>query len=169
MDVLGWFEDDQYPVAPITYERLTVRCLLQDEQGRYIFVHVLGTDEFGKRDYIESIGGGVEENESLMEALSRECQEEAGCTLKEVELLGLVVDHYHLIQRRTYSIFFKAKVDTWLKHRHLTEAESNFGLQLQFYSYQEALHAMNPKGLTKINKLIQQRDYCVLQHVITKG
>lgn len=168
MDALGWFEDDQYPVAPIQYERLTVRCMLMDEKGNFVFVRVVGTDEFGQRDYIESVGGGVEENESLEEALRRECQEEAGCTIKEIVPLGLVVDHYHLIQRRTYSVFFQAQVDTWLAHRQLTETEKKFGLQLQFYSPQEALVAMNPNHCTMINKLIQQRDYCVLQDCIAK-
>lgn len=46
-------------------------------------IHVLGQDEFGLRDHLESCGGGIENGESASQAAVREAREELGAVLTD--------------------------------------------------------------------------------------
>ena len=51
---------------------------------------ILGDDDFGHRDYVETPGGGVNENEDLKEAVVREIKEETGCDATVIDEIGYV-------------------------------------------------------------------------------
>lgn len=63
--------------------RLTVGCVLFDEQGRVLLMK--------RRDngYWALPGGGVEPGESVTEALVREVEEETGLRVRPVQLIGV--------------------------------------------------------------------------------
>lgn len=63
-------------VEPFTRKRVTL--LLKNEQGEYI----LGKTQSGE---IISIGGGIEEGQSIMKALKMELKQETGLSLKDIE------------------------------------------------------------------------------------
>ena len=63
-------------------KRWTVRCIAYNENNELVFLRIKGTDALGMRDHLETIGGGVENEESAgghtlestMSAQSEECQ-----------------------------------------------------------------------------------------------
>lgn len=162
MQVIGIGKDEEYPFQEIVYQRETVRVLLVDEKGRLILERITGEDLFGQRNHLETPGGGIEANEDPIIALRRECMEELGCTIKSIRELGIFIDEYNLLQRRTVSRFYSACVDQWLESRALTEEEKQYGMQLEFYDPQEALRLLNPAGKKKVEFLIYRRDYAAL-------
>lgn len=60
MACLGVFEDTVDPDQPILTLRKNARVFVINPQGRIGMIHVLGQDEFGLRDHLESCGGGIE-------------------------------------------------------------------------------------------------------------
>jgi hypothetical protein len=77
MKILGYLNDDQYPPAEISHIRFTARAIVFNND-RFAFLPIRGEDDFGVRDHIESIGGGIEEGENAEQTIIRECLEEAG-------------------------------------------------------------------------------------------
>lgn len=108
MKLLAVYDDPFYEDKGIQSVRFTARVFLKNQEGKYAFLHILGEDGFGHRNHLESAGGGVEEGESFLQAAQREVQEELGMVAKDFNLIGMVIDEYHLIHRMTCSVYFSA-------------------------------------------------------------
>jgi 8-oxo-dGTP pyrophosphatase MutT (NUDIX family) len=86
-------EKDVYPDNVITLEenyiepRSTTRVVIFDENNNVALEVFTGND--GDLVYC-MIGGGIDEGESVEQALAREAREEAGCILKNIEELGII-------------------------------------------------------------------------------
>lgn len=145
-------------------KRWTVRALAYNEQGELAFLRIRGSDSFGKRDHLETIGGGVENDESLEEALHREVLEEIGYECEIIEELGVIVDHYNLLNRETISTYFIVRLKEFVgeTHRHDDELELIAGLE--FYNEKDALHMLQSYPKRTVNELVQRRDYYALKH-----
>ena len=156
--ILKRFDDTEYPKTEIKKLRHTVRIFLKTERNTYIFVKIKGSDDFGERNHIESIGGGIEGFETFKEALEREVMEETGYELLDYSYIGTIIDRYYLLARETHSHFFVGSVNTSIKHNtNLTLLEESLFDRLVELSEEEVLEELsNPK--TKIAKLIYQRD-----------
>ena len=76
--VIARIEDDLFPYEGYDHIRQTARALAENEKGEFGFLHIVGEDYFGKRNHLETCGGGLEENEGIYEALVREIGEEMG-------------------------------------------------------------------------------------------
>ena len=123
MACLGVFEDTVDPDQPILTLRKNARVFVINPQGRIGMIHVLGQDEFGLRDHLESCGGGIEAGESASQAAVREAWEELGAVLTDWIELGWIEDEYHRLQRRNHSTFFVAHCKPVLHPRALTAME----------------------------------------------
>ena len=156
--ILKRFDDTEYPKSLITHIRHTVRVFLKTERNTYIFIKIKGSDDFGGRNHIESIGGGMEGIESFDEALRREVLEETGYELLDYSYIGTIIDRYYVISRETHSHFFIGNIDTSIKHEQmLTSLEELLFDKMVELSEEEVIEELNnPK--TKIAKLIYQRD-----------
>ena len=149
----------------IPYEkRWTVRAFAYNEEGKLVFLKIQGSDSFGKRDHLETVGGGVQNDETLEETLHREILEEMGYECEIIEEIGQVVDHYNLINRETISTFFAVKLTNYTGKTCLSEMESQLIKGTVALSEEEALQVLSQGTRGTVNELVQRRDYYALKH-----
>lgn len=159
--LIGVFKDDVFPFSKMNQIRNTVRVFLEDNQGRYAVLRIVGEDIFGKRNHLETPGGGIEDGEEMQEALKREVKEELGYEIKNITEIGTIIDMYNVIHRITQSTFFYASLVSEKKEAiHLTELEKTLFKGVEWYSLDELLKLLDPKEKSGVEFLVNQRDYC---------
>lgn len=155
--------DDSWPNLGTNNTRNIVRAIIIDKDKNFYFVNPTRDDEFGKLNFIETSGGGVEKGETLHEALKREIKEELGFDIEIITFLGEVIDYYNLIKRKNLNHYFLVEV-TSVGKTHLTKDEENyFHLQPLKISYSDALAFYAKNKDTKLGKLIYNREVPVLE------
>ena len=80
--------DDSWKEKNLNYsfnKRVVARAIVYLGYNKFAFINADRNDIFGKINFIETSGGGVENNESLDVALKRELHEELGL---EVEIIA---------------------------------------------------------------------------------
>lgn len=165
--IIGRLKDELYPYDGYDHIRYTARALCENEQGLFGFLHIKGEDYFGKRDHLETCGGGVEENELLDVALEREIREEMGYEAKDIRLLGSVLDCYNLINRITLSTFFHCRVDTREKiEMSRTEEEQILISEIVWLDPLAALDRLENQAKSRCDKLVQARDALALRYYL---
>ncbi len=159
--LLGLFKDEVFPFSRISHIRNTVRVFLEDDQGRYALLRIIGEDIFGKRNHLETPGGGIEADEDLHEALRREVREELGYEIKNITEIGTILDMYNVINRMTQSTFFYASLASNKKEEtHLTDLEKTLLKGVEWYTLDEMLELLNPNHKSGVELLVNQRDCC---------
>lgn len=149
-------------------KRWTVRALAYNEEGKLCFLRIKGSDSFGKRNHLETVGGGVENDESLEEALYREIKEEIGYECEIMEELGVIVDHYNLINRENISTYFIVNLTNYLGGTDRSEEEQELISGVEFLTEEEALKQLATFTKHTVNELVQRRDYYALKHYMKK-
>lgn len=163
--LIGRLYDEEYPYEGYDHVRYTARALIENEEGKLGFLHIVGEDFFGKRDHLETVGGGLEENEYLDDAIRREIKEEIGLECESVELLGSIIDAYNLIKRITFSTFFYCKVNTSSFTKiNRTEEEKVLISEVVWLTYDEAQDWLNNRHENKCDRLVEQRDSLALKY-----
>lgn len=165
---LGIFEDTVYPEQKILTLRKTARILVLDREGRIGMNHIVAEDEFGQRDHLESCGGGIEPKETLVQAAVREAREELGAEIFGLQPVGWIEDEYHLLQRRTRSYFFTARLQV-LKPRRLTAFELTQMQEPVWLRPKELLQRLRPDQNTGVGILVCRRDWTALCAAIDQG
>lgn len=161
------FDDHLYPVQPLSHTRHTVRVLIKDQTNNYLFLRIKGKDDFGERNHLESVGGGVEPGESLEDAVTREVQEETGYRIRSnITPLCVIEDCYYLIQRKTISHFFIVSVNQEDQGTsHPTVEETKLFHSLVWIPEHQVEEALNiTKQLGSIGELIHRRDLFAFQY-----
>ena len=154
--------DMQYPFTTITHTRKIVRGLIQREDGLFIMTHIVDHDQFGERNYYETPGGGIEDDETLFTALHREIQEECGITIDHLQPIGIVEDYYNLIQRKNVNHYVYARMTgtcqtTW------TEGEKRRIKALPWLTLDAIMNHYASLPQHGISQLISQRELPVFQ------
>ncbi len=90
--------------------RFCVRILLFNEKGEICVV------KSEKYNYLQIPGGGIEDGESIIEALRRETEEETGFVIKDIEPIGYTIERREDVQNpyswgRGISYVFKSMSD----------------------------------------------------------
>lgn len=67
--------------------RKGVRAVMRNVAGEMALEHI------GRDDFYKLPGGGVERGETNIDALNREIQEEAGCAIRDIRPLGIVIEY----------------------------------------------------------------------------
>ena len=154
-------EDDSFDLdlsKPI-HERVVVRAICK-VKDKYAFVHISRDDDFGKLDYLETSGGGVEDGEDLEEALKRELREELGYIIKPIKYLGVIKDYYNLINRRNINHYFLVEA--------IDEVETSSGhIRLKREGQEEAIKVYEQIKNTKLGRLVYRREIIPLTYVKT--
>lgn len=166
--IIGKFKDDIYPYHGYETIRYTARGLIENQDGNFGFLHIVGEDFFGERDHLETCGGGLEENEYIDECFEREALEELGCTLKDIILIGSIIDSYNLIKRITCSTFFYGKVDTLDEERISRTLEEKILIkEILWLNPYEALDRLkNKQHKNKCDLIVQRRDALALEYYL---
>ena len=86
------------PTEEKPIRRDSARCIIQNSNDEICLLYSRA------RDYFAIPGGGIEPDESLLEALSREILEETGYTIKNPKPLGKIFEERH--NRVTNTYFF---------------------------------------------------------------
>jgi 8-oxo-dGTP diphosphatase len=82
-------------------------------------------------------GGGVEDNESVLEGVKRECQEETGCEIEIIQELGITEDFRSRDSRHCISFGYVAKVIS-CGTSNLTKSEIDVGAYVKWLPLLEA-------------------------------
>ena len=161
-----YLEDTSWEYKCTNEIRKIARGIIVDEDNNFYFAHVSRDDEFGKLEFIETSGGGVEKNESYRSALKREIKEELGLNIEIICYLGEVVDYYNLINRKNLNHYFLGKVKSFGEN-HLTKDEKEkFHLNMTKITYEEAIKEYEKIKDNKLGKLIYQREIPILERAM---
>ena len=155
-------QDDQWEFDYIDHDRTVVRAIVFDEEDKFYFVRAVRDDDFGKVTLIETSGGGVEENEELLDAIKRELKEELGVEVDVVCKIGVVSDYYNLIHRHNINNYFLCKVKSFGDKNLTKEEMDDFHLSTLRLSYEEACKEYEYRANSKLGKLISNRELPIL-------
>jgi len=158
MKIIASFTDSQYPYLGTDHTREISRAIVGDGHGHYA-VHFLRRDDlFGKSDYYETPGGGIDAGETPEEAVVRECREELGYQVKIVVPLGEVDDFYNLIKRKNRNHFFLCEREgEYLGVDYVSEGDLIIAKTL-WLPISEVLDLYEKMPSTGVSGLVKQRE-----------
>jgi 8-oxo-dGTP diphosphatase len=157
MNVLAIYSDPFWDDVPIETIRYTVRIILENHEGQFGFLKIVGEDALGQRNHFETCGGGVEENETFFEAARREAEEEMGVVIKDLSEIGLIIDRLNPLQRLTCSIYVHAKVDCFIQQLNRTESEMILIESIVWLEASDVIMALS-KAQNPIDAYVHRRD-----------
>lgn len=158
------FQDKEWDFEYTDHHRQIARGIIFDDDGFFYFVRAERDDDFGKATIIETSGGGVEEGENLSDTIIREVKEELGIDIEVLCKIGTVDDYYNLIHRHNINNYFLCKAISF-GEKNLTSDEMDiFHLSTLKLTYDEAEKEYNKLSVTKLGRLILQRELPILQH-----
>lgn len=156
-------KDNEWHLDYIDHDRNIVRAIVFDNEGYLYFVRAQRDDDFGKATLIETSGGGVENGENLHCAILRELKEELGIEAEILCKIGVVDDYYNLIHRHNINNYYLCKAISF-GEKNLTEDEiESFHLSTLKLTYEEALNEYEKCSITKIGRLVANRELPVLK------
>lgn len=145
-------------------KRWTVRAFLYNDENKLAFLRIKGIDILGKRDHLETIGGGVENDESLEDALKREVREEIGYDIEIEKNIGYVVDHYNALNRETISNYFVCRLKDYVGGENRTDEENNLIEGVEYFDPEDVEKNLRKAQKRTVNELVQRRDLIAYQY-----
>ncbi|MDO5330584.1 MAG: NUDIX hydrolase [Bacillota bacterium] len=161
-------KDEEYPFDGFTHTRVISRGFIFDGEGRVCLHRLYRDDIFCKQEYYETPGGGVDEGESLIEALRRECLEETGYELSDIREIAIVEDAYNLIKRKNENHYFLAKAT---KHHdpHFASEGDLFIKETRFYTLEEALRLYEGMDDRLVSGLVKRRELPIIRRLVEQN
>ena len=143
--------------------RRTARAIIVEDGYLYVVKRI--TKKWGT--YYSIPGGGIEEGETPEMAVIREVKEELGYSIKDIKLIGSILDCYNLINRITYSTFFHCYIDEDIKlESNRTDEEQSLIKEVLWLDPLEALDWLENKSMNKCDKLVHARDKLALRYYL---
>ena len=138
--------------------RLTARAIVINSKGQYAVLY------FKKFDLYSLPGGGIEEGESLLDAVRREVLEETGCTAKKIAELGCVYENRACHDYVTTSYYYVIETTDEILPLNLTEDELSRGTEVQWHSFEDLKKAiLSSNNDTEQRKYITARDMAAIE------
>ena len=155
-------KDTQYQENGFTHTRVTSRGIVLDEEGR-IALHLIHRDDiFGNETYYEAPGGGVDEGESLEQAVIRECKEELGEDIEVLRALGVVKDAYNLIHRKNENHYFLCKKLNQGEKHFVSEGDSLIQKTI-WVSLEKGIALLKKQSDQGVSALVKARELPILE------
>ncbi len=151
-------KDNEYEYTYNDKTRLIARAFVINDNNDIAILHIVGDDDFGHRDYYETSGGGIEENESIQDAIVRELDEEIGYRCEIVNYLGIVEDEYNLLHRNNINHYFLCKTVCQTKIHHVSFGDSLIN-EICWLNIDEIISKYENMNDTKIARLVKNREY----------
>lgn len=161
MELYIKLKDDQYEYSSITHIRIVARAILINDENKICLLHVVGQDNFGHRDYYETPGGGVKENESIDLAVIREIKEETGFNSYIIKKIGIVEDDYNLINRHNINHYYLLKATNY-ENESLEEYEKTMIRNKIWVDIDSAINIYENMNKEKLEILVKNRELPVL-------
>lgn len=162
MDFTNKLIDDQYEYTYIDHTRHIARAVLVNDNNEVCLLKILGDDDFGHRDYVETPGGGVNANETLSQAVIREIKEETGCEGTIIDAIGVVEDYYNLIHRHNITYYFLVKVSKY-GTSCLEEQEKSIIKGLVWLDFKDAINKYENMNKEKLEILVSRRELPIIK------
>ena len=149
--------------------REAVRTILFNNKGEIAILHKKNKNEY------KLVGGGIEENENMKEALRREVNEEAGCEIKDVVEFGYVEELRTVNNFMQISYVFISKVKKNKKQLNLTKQEQDEGAELCWLlpeiaikKIKECYDKLIPSKYSNLynSKMVIKRDELILEYYL---
>lgn len=149
--------------------RYGARGIVEGKDGEIAVIYKKNKNEY------KLPGGGVDKGEDFKEAFKRECIEEIGCMIENVEYLFDIEEDHINDNFKQISKVYIAKVKEKLESNNLTEQEKEEGLEYLWLDKKEALEKMkacieNLKGSKYDNvyrtKFVVGRDIRIVERVM---
>lgn len=143
---------ENYGPEDVKDSREAVRCVLIDSAGMVPILWV------GKYEYHKIPGGGIDEGETVLDALSRECMEEVGAKIEVIAELGKIVEFRSEWEFEQTSFGYIGRI-VEKGEVNFTEKEVSNGFELIWVSIDDAIKILqNDTPLDYEGKFIQKRD-----------
>lgn len=154
-DILG--TDGFSKAAP----RLTARAILKNADNQYV---VMYCKDF---DFYSLPGGGIEENESITDALKREIREETGCSCDFIDELGFVKENRAHCDYTQISYYYIVTTNDNVLHPAFTEAEVHHKTTAEWHTLDEAVKLITEPVYDKAQqKFLQARDIAAVNEYL---
>lgn len=143
--------------------RVAARAILSNQDGLYAVMYA------SKFNLYSLPGGGVEENEEIVEAIKREILEETGFQCSIVSELGIVYENRFHSDFTQYSYYYIAKTIGEVQETDLDVGEIIDGTRVEWYPLTEVVRLITTQILeTNQQKFIQAKDRVALQTYLSK-
>lgn len=137
--------------------RRTVRTILKNEEAKIALMFM------AKHQVYIFPGGGVEDGESLEEALRREILEETGCSCRIIKEMGYIYENRGALDYTQESFYYVTEKIGEQVDVKLTKDEKDNMTSYNWYSIEEAHERLlNSAHETLQQKFLQARDLAVL-------
>lgn len=139
-------------------KRKTVRALLLND-NKIGLLHIKGDEpDFGIRNHLETPGGGIDDNESPIDALKREILEETGYTIKDIVYITTIAVEYNPLNRIDVSRVYACHIDENTNKTALLDYEKEIFNSFDFYDLETIEETFKTIHDEKVSKLIYQRE-----------
>jgi 8-oxo-dGTP diphosphatase len=136
--------------------REAARIVVFDKQNNVAILHVK------KEKYYKLPGGGLEDGESIEEALNRECGEEIGCEVEVVGEIGSILENRKIFGLNQTSYCFVGKLKGEKGDPSFTEEELQNEFEPLWVPYEEAVSLISNNRATDV----EGREYIVPRDTI---
>lgn len=140
-------------------ERRASRIVLFDDNKKIVLLFA------ANKQYHKLPGGGIESEETIIEALRRETIEGAGCNIKNIKELGKIEEYRDKFSLHQISYCFIGEVDGEKQAPQFEQEEIDDGFEIQWMSLDDAIKIIMSEN--QINayegKFIHIRDLAFLQ------
>lgn len=139
--------------------REAVRAVVFDDKK------MIGVIHSTKKHYYTLPGGGIEEGETKISALKRECKEEIGCDVKIIKELGSTLEYQKHYKLRQTSYCYLAKVVGQKGVSSLTDYEIERGFETVWLTFEDAKNKIRESVGDSERRHMGPRNIAVLETI----